>query len=229
MEAKITELFPSIQGEGIYVGQPQIFIRFEKCNANCDFCDTVKRGGRAYGVYDILDRVNRINETNMIDTISITGGEPLLYAGFLELLLPQLRRRNLKIYLETNGTLPMELERILNLVDIIAMDIKLPSSQKGQRSFWTKHRDFLNRAVKKDVFVKVVVTGKTTQDEIKKAVRIIGDINSDIPLVLQPVTPSNRVNKKAALDKVFKFQKLAKTVLNDIRVIPQVHKALGAR
>jgi len=229
MQARIADIFLSVQGEGIYVGQPQIFIRFSGCNLNCDFCDTPSPKGRPYGVLDIVDSVDSLNSSSAANTISITGGEPLLYTDFLKLILPQFKKKNFRIYLETNGTLPGNLAKVLDFIDVIAMDMKLPSAQKKERSFWATHRDFLNRSRKKDVFVKVVVTGKTTQGEIKKVAAIIDDIDSGIPLVLQPVTPANRMRKKVSLNAMFEFQKLAKTILKDVRVIPQIHRILGAK
>jgi len=228
MEAKITEVFASIQGEGIFVGQPQVFIRFAKCNLNCDYCDTVKKGGRPYSVFEILNLVNNINSKNAIDTVSVTGGEPLLYPDFLISLLPELKKRNFNIYLETNGTLPLALEKVLDFVDIVAMDMKLPSSNKG-KGFWNRHRDFLKIAQKKNVFVKIIITESTKKEEINKAVAVIDDIDSGIPLVLQPVTPVNRVKKRVSSGVLREFQKLAKTALTDVRIIPQVHKVLGVK
>lgn len=229
MKTYITEIFSSIQGEGIYVGQPQIFIRFAKCNLDCDFCDTIKKGGKDYGIFELLDMVNKMNASGVINTVSITGGEPLLYVDFLKVLLPQLKKRHFKIYLETNGTLATNLEKILNYVDIIAMDMKLPSAQRKSNSFWAIHRDFLNLAKNKKIFVKIVITDKTKPEEIKKAVSIIDDVSSKIPLVLQPVTPANRIKKRVSLDKLFEFQRLAKTILDDVRIIPQVHKVIGVK
>ena len=37
---KIKEIFDSIQGEGPYVGEKQLFVRTTKCNLNCKYCDT---------------------------------------------------------------------------------------------------------------------------------------------------------------------------------------------
>jgi 7-carboxy-7-deazaguanine synthase len=228
LNAKITEIFSSIQGEGIYVGQPQIFIRFAKCNLNCDFCDTIKSGGKNYSIFEILDLINGLNLKNAIDVISITGGEPLLYIDFLASLLPQLKKRGFKIYLETNGTLPAGLRKVLDFIDIIAMDMKLPSSQKG-KCFWSRHGDFLKLSRRKKVFVKMVVTDKATQGEVKKAIAIIDDIDPYIPLVFQPVAPAKKIKKRVSPPKLFEFQRLARTVLTDVRVIPQMHKALGIR
>jgi len=227
----ITEIFSSIQGEGIYVGQPQIFIRFAKCNLNCDYCDTPRRPGKKYGLYDILDEISRLDASGTIRTVSVTGGEPLLYTAILKTLLPEIKKRHFDVHLETNGVLSSALAEVLDFVDVIAMDIKLPSAQKRNKSFWTRHRNFLMLAAgrKKNIFVKIVITDKTTAEEIKKAVTIIYDVDPKIPVVLQPVTPANRTRKKIPRGRAEEFQRLAKTVLTDVRVIPQVHKVLGVK
>jgi len=228
LKPKIKEIFSSVQGEGIYVGQPQIFIRFAGCNLDCAYCDTKKSGGKNYSPFEIVRKVGQVNSSNAIDTISITGGEPLLYPDFLLSLLPRLRIKNFKMYLETNGTLPSGFEKIRDFIDIVAMDMKMPTASSA-KAFWGRHRDFLRLAVKKRVFVKIVITPKTTIDEIKKAIAIIDDIDCGIPLVLQPVTPAKRVARKAPLGRLLEFQTLAMTLLGDVRIVPQVHKILGVQ
>ncbi|MCX5715505.1 MAG: 7-carboxy-7-deazaguanine synthase QueE [Candidatus Omnitrophica bacterium] len=228
-DTRITEVFSSIQGEGIFVGEPQVFVRLAKCNLDCDFCDTPKKGGRQYSDFELIELITSLAASNAASVVAVTGGEPLLYPDFLRRLLPQLKKRNFKIYLETNGTLPGNLKKILDHVDVVAMDMKLPGAQKGKRSFWTEHRDFLGLAKEKKAFVKIVVTVNTTPEEIKKAAAIINDIDPRIPLVLQAVTPGRRIKKKAPLKKLLEFQRLAKVVLDDVRIIPQVHRLIGAR
>ena len=59
---KITEIFPSIQGEGLRQGEPTIFIRFSGCNLKCDFCDTQYAwlDGKEYSTAHILEKVEKI-------------------------------------------------------------------------------------------------------------------------------------------------------------------------
>lgn len=230
-KAPISEIFASIQGEGLFVGERQVFVRFANCNLKCDYCDT-NSGPAVHQLVSaqVIKRIKNL-KSKVIHSVSLTGGEPLLYADFLQELIPQIKKPGLKIYLETNGTLPEELRKIIRFIDYVAMDIKLPSS--GNRACWEKHKGFLDilngsHIRPGDFFVKVVLTDRTREVEIKKTVGIIADVSRHIPLVLQPVTPMR--NSKRVLPKnIFAFQEYAWQSLCTVEVIPQIHKILHIR
>ena len=211
-KAKITEIFSSIQGEGLYVGQPQTFVRFYGCNLSCRFCDERKKTKfREYSAAELIAAI--VKEGNKV--ISLTGGEPLLCAGFLKEVLPQLKKKGFLIYLETNGGLKNKLLEIIRFLDIISMDIKLPSSA-GNRACWKAHSDFLREAVKKEVFVKSVITHKTSLPDIKKAVSLIRGVNKAIFFILQPVTVNNKIQK---IRLVQRFLDIANAELDNVRLV----------
>ena len=221
-KAKIAEIFSSIQGEGFYIGQVQTFVRFYGCNIKCGFCDERRKTGfKEYSAQELMNVI--IKESNRV--ISFTGGEPLLYTGFLKEILPELKKKGFIVYLETNGTLKNKLLEIIDFLDIISMDIKLPSST-GDRAYWKAHADFLKEAVKKKAFVKSVITNKTAASDIKKAVSIIERIDKTIFFILQPVTINNKIQKIKSLQQ---FLSIANSTLDNVRFIPQVHKILGIR
>lgn len=231
MKAAITEIFYSIQGEGLFVGERQIFVRFKDCNLNCDYCDTKNSGKGVEWSSDKVIKQIRKYQRGKIHSVSFTGGEPLLYTEFLQELLPQVKKLGLKNYLETNGTLPKEFEKIIKMIDYVAMDIKLPSA--GNPACWGQHQTFLevlndSRIRSGDFFVKVILTSKTRAEEIKKAVEIIASTSRYIPLVLQPVTPIRQV-RNIMPKNTFAFQVLALERLAVVKVIPQMHKILGVR
>jgi len=228
IEAEIVDRFSSVQGEGIFVGAKQIFIRFKRCNMNCVFCDEQKDAeARLYTPAALMEEVESLEEAKGIHhSVSLTGGEPLMYPDFLKAFLPLLRKKGKKSYLETNGTLPEELLGVIDLVDIVAMDFKLPSST-GERGFWDEHFEFLKIALKKNVFVKAVVTAATTVEDVEKAVELITRTGKKVPFILQPVTPVNLGDKEIPKETLLKFLEIGlKNKLEHIRVIPQVHKML---
>ena len=161
-------------------------------------------------------------------SVSLTGGEPLFYSKFLESFLPELKAREFKVYLETNGTLPRALKQHLPWIDIIAMDLKPPSSSQD-RSYFKEHAEFLKLASSKEVFVKVVITTKTSLQDIETCVRIVQETDPLIPFVFQPESELTGINLKALKLIEEKFIECASKNLKDVRVIPQMHKIWGVR
>ncbi len=232
ISAEITEIFSSIQGEGIFLGAKQIFIRFKKCNMYCVFCDESKDlEAKEYTPLQLAREVKALDASNgPHHSVSFTGGEPLLYRDFLKIFIGIMKKsRGFKSYLETNGTLPCELSKIIELIDIVAMDFKLPSSTGG-KEYWHEHADFLKIASRKKVFVKAVVTASTTKEDIIKAVVLIKKARKDIPLILQPATPVKSNDKTIERSRLLGFMEIgSKNDVNNMRVIPQIHKMLGVR
>ena len=230
--ARIIEVFSSIQGEGIYVGQPHLFVRFWNCNLACHYCDTDYLGSYEEMSGDaLLERVRaELNKNGFFHAISLTGGEPLLWWRFLKGWLPRLKVLHPKLYLETNGTLPEALGEILPWVDIVAMDIKPPRAT-ADRPVWKEHEAFLRMAMGqgRDVFVKIVVTPGTGDDEIEQAICLVANVDPSIPVVLQPVTPWGAVRETVSSERLAVWHHAMGKRLRDVRIIPQVHRILGVR
>jgi len=225
-KAKISEIFLSIQGEGLYLGVPQIFIRFYGCNLSCSFCDTKLKFYETLDCSTLMSKLLDYGEP--YHSIALTGGEPLLQADFIKDFLHEYKRFHKKpIYLETNGTLHMGLSKIIKYVDIVAMDFKLSSSTKG-KDFWIEHMKFLKVAKRKKVFVKMVVSSDTDSRDIRKSLKTINEVDRDIPVVLQPVTHSPR-SKKISNRKLNEFKEIFRKANNHVQVIPQVHKMIGVK
>ena len=230
-KAEITEIFSSFQGEGVFVGARQIFVRFKYCNMKCEFCDTPNEGAvKEYSPTQLVNEVKTIEDiSGPHHSVSLTGGEPLVYTDFLKELLPMLQKAKFKSYLETNGTLPNELRRVIDYVDIVAMDFKLPSSTGG-RAYWKEHLEFLKISSRKKVFVKAVVTGSTKNDDIKEAASLIKSVNKNIPFIIQPVTYEGNNGKAIGDNRLLEFLEVAlNSDIENSRIIPQMHKILGLK
>jgi organic radical activating enzyme len=234
MKGYLKEIFPSIQGEGIFAGVPQIFIRFAKCNLSCKYCDTdFKLSDKFIVKFSELTSekysnpvssssvVKIVESFSPLTWVSFTGGEPLLQVDFLDELLSKLKRKEFKLFLETNGTQVNELKRILKLVDHISMDIKLPSYAGS--NYFSLHKEFLEVALKKEVEVKIVVGEDASEEEVVRAFEIVSSVSPDIPLTIQPVSGSN----KPSISTLLKFYSLSESKLRRVRILPQVHKLLG--
>ncbi len=213
----LSEIFSSIQGEGIYLGYKQIFIRATGCNISCDYCDENVEEGRYFKPEEIIAKVNELNKT-WHHSISITGGEPLLQVNDLLKVLPGL---SLPIMLETNATLPSHLKELIGKVDIYSMDYK--------PGYESEFAECLTLVKDEDVYVKYVLLPDTKIFELREFGKLMEKISKDIPLVLQPVTPCKKIKHFPSEEQIINAYNILKKNLNDVRVIPQTHKIIGVK
>jgi len=244
--AQVAEIFSSVQGEGLLVGQRQLFVRLYGCNLQCRYCDTPaarqsdglckvesEPGSGAFVLEPnpltaerVLELLLEIDKpSGLHKAVSITGGEPLLQAEFVSALAPEIRQTGLGVYLETNGSLPAALALVIEHISTVAMDIKLPAAT-GQPADWDAAREFLRIARRTESFVKIVVTPEVCAQDIREAAQLVAQVDPGIPLVLQPVTPHGPVTAAPSAQQMLMLQAAA-TALDDVRIIPQVHKLMG--
>ncbi len=145
----IIQNFVSIQGEGITIGKPSLFIRFGGCNLTCSFCDT-KYANKVIGsvnkfniddpkfpciikdmdeYYQYLKRL--IGEYN-IDNLIYTGGEPFIHYKFIkEFNEKYIHKLGIKtIEYETNGLLIGDIFDVTNRVGFGGNNVQYNISPK---------------------------------------------------------------------------------------------------
>jgi organic radical activating enzyme len=202
---KTTEIFASVQGEGLRQGEPTIFVRLSGCNRRCDFCDTKKawRGGRETPVEKIAGEVLRLRLGSPAEWVCLTGGEPL--AQDVRPLVRRLHEEGLKVQVETNGTFPPEPG-----ADWLTVSPKPPD--------YDFHPGFLKRARE----VKLVVCRTLTLDTVRTMRAIFPPAT---PLILQPQSNTAWSRKKALMI----LQDAGRSGLTGIRLSVQLHKVYGLR
>lgn len=242
-EGYVAEVFLSIQGEGLYVGILQVFVRTAGCSRRCDYCDTPEARERVprcalRGLGNVQYADNPIDAGELVSfvrslagmhshvhSVSMTGGEPLEQPGFLVAFLSRLRSDGLPIYLETNGLEESACSEVMPFIDIVSLDIKLPSLCGGGDLFET-YRRVLPLFMSKEIFVKVVITEKADEREFDEAVRLVAAFDRSIPFVIQPVHTEVQ-GGRMGIDALVRFSLTAARYLNNVRVIPQCHRLLG--
>ena len=100
---KIAELFYSIQGEGVLVGVPAVFIRTSGCNLRCAWCDTPYTSWKPEGADLPIDQILNEVKAHPARHVVVTGGEPMIAPEIIP-LTERLRALGLHITIETAGT-----------------------------------------------------------------------------------------------------------------------------
>ena len=230
MKAPIIEIFSSFQGEGVLIGQRQIFVRFAGCNLNCAYCDTKnsisKKEGTLMTPEEVVSKIESIL-TPDCHTISFTGGEPSLYPEFINEVS---KLTDLDIMLETNGTLPANIGLIENL-DIVSLDIKLKEQFDGdfKEDIFLNEIKSLNLLIEKsiNVYCKVVILPclkiKSFEEVIEKIDNEIIDKNN-VQFIIQPSSPLNEW--KNLSNCLFEFSEVVGKYF-EVSTIPQIHKILN--
>jgi 7-carboxy-7-deazaguanine synthase len=223
VKARIAEVFDSVQGEGLYLGEKQIFVRFFGCNLACAYCDTKPDCFMEFQPKELFEEIKLYSGNYR--SVSFTGGEPLLQKDFLRESLKLTHAAGFKNYLDTNGTLFFELKDVIDYVDIVAMDVKLPSST-GMGRLWGMHRRFLEIASQRETFLKTVICQSTTEEDLKEAIKLIKEVNISALLVLQP---DSYEGNAALTEKLERFKDICLKEGVIACMIPQMHKIIGIK
>ena len=229
MKAPIIEIFSSFQGEGLLIGERQIFVRFAGCNLDCNYCDTKnsksESSGKLMSVEEVCSEIEKII-TPDCKTVSFTGGEPSLYPEFISEVSKKL---NLKIMLETNGTLPENIDLIEKL-DIVSLDIKLSEhfNNDFDNKIFENEIKSLNLLISKSicVYCKVVILPSTKIKSFEEVVEKLSENisnKSNLKIIIQPSSPLGEW--KNINFKLFEFSEVVGQYF-EVSTIPQIHKIL---
>jgi organic radical activating enzyme len=162
-----------------------------------------------------------------VHSVSLTGGEPLLYAKFIKELKPS----KFPLYLESNMTLPEGAREIKDVVKYVSGDFKL----KNQCDFKGHYDKYFNDTARsfsilrhtsfRDCFCKIIVSSDIDKEDFMHALdQVKGCITE---LILQPVTPTGGV-EAASPKQLLELQDKALEIVETVRIIPQTHKMWGA-
>jgi organic radical activating enzyme len=241
MKAPIREIFCSIQGEGPYTGVRQAFVRFAGCNLDCTYCDTEIektpecRVEKACGTREFKKIENPASAEDVSDivrgygglhSVSLTGGEPLLYTSFILGFRP-----GAPLYLESNMSLPERAKEVSEMLSYVAGDFKLEAGFNLDN--YDEYFDdmvecfkILKNTEKRDCFCKIVILDGFDMQNLLEGVEKIKDYVSMI--VLQPVTPQEGKDAKPVkVEKMMEIQEKLQDI-KETRIMPQSHKLWGA-
>lgn len=226
---RVSEIFgPTIQGEGILIGLPTIFVRTGGCDYRCAWCDTLHAVDSDYrdqwqpmSVDGIWQKVTRLSGGKPL-TISLSGGNPAIQP--LGSLIARGHAEGYRFALETQGSLAREW---FGALDVLVLSPKPPSS--GMATDWNVFDDCLRVAGDgPQIVMKIVIFDDRDYEYARDAAARY----PQLPVYLQPGnhTPPPADAEDALVDIdgiVERMRWLVEKVGNDrwfeARVLPQLH------
>jgi len=232
---KVHEIFKSIQGEGIDIGMPMVFVRFAGCNLACKWCDTqyANKEESEFSEMEVSPIVKKIEELGTVTGVTFTGGEPFVQkTEEIDALIFELKGKGYFINIETNGLVLPQLA-YGNLVDRFSISPKLSSSGNKLGINKSTLETYLMYYPHK-VFFKFVISNKDDFSEMEVLLDSIPVVKEkSIRIVIQPNIDDESVLSIEKQNEYFleTMDLLLVSGLTDtynIRIIPQFHKYLWA-
>lgn len=236
--ARVSEIFTSIEGEGIFVGKKTLFIRFSGCHLKCRWCDTKYAlpldSGTDYQIDEIEDLIIRELQP-FTYKVNFTGGEPLLQADAVIKLADFIKKQtNLKTYIESSCFDSELFSKVLPYIDICKIEFKTDDSKVVENevydSLLLNEIKCLELAVEsnKTTYIKIVVTNSTNLESFKSLVYNISKKIKPSDILGFIIQPSHGVDQPT-VNKLLDTYDIVQPMFPEVRIIPQLHKEIGAR
>jgi len=236
MKVRLFEIFTSIEGEGILYGTKTLFVRLAGCPFTCFYCDTKESLPLDSGTEYSIEDANRLIDSNLKNQtykVNFTGGDPLIQHEAVALLAKHIQSKKIRTYLESSCFDIDRFNHVLPFIDIAKIEFKTKDSDfvdlKHYEKFIGHTMKCLESSVKakKITYIKVVVSSKTQPSEFEKLVKgifaIISKDNVD-GFIIQPTYGIS----EPSLDLLLNLYDLVYPYYVDVKVVPQLHKFIGA-
>ena len=234
---QLSEIFTSIEGEGILIGTKTLFIRMAGCHLGCIWCDTgyalPLNSGKEYTLGHVKDMISSELRPNTYKA-NFTGGEPLLQHYAVADLARFVKDKGLKTYLESSCFDSHRFEKVLPFIDICKIEFKMRDSKAVDREHHDRllinERECLDLSIEcsKTTYIKVVVTASSSIGEFRNLLQDVFTHIETRDLAGFIIQPSSAMDEPS-LEKLLMFYDAAYPIYHNVRIIPQLHKLMGVR
>jgi 7-carboxy-7-deazaguanine synthase len=206
---RVSEIFYSLQGEGILAGMPSVFVRVTGCNLRCVWCDTPyaswKPEGEEIALGPILADVRRHWG---VRHVVLTGGEPMMFQE-ATLFTERLKQDGFHITIETAGTVFRPVT-----CDLMSISPKLANSTPWRRDGgnWARQHEDLRYQPEvlrqliaaHDYQLKFVIAKPEDIEEVLKIIQEIGADRGRVLLMAEAARPELLTERNYWLAEVCK-------------------------
>lgn len=236
MKVRLFEIFTSVEGEGILYGTKTLFVRLAGCPFTCFYCDTKESlpldSGTEYSIADANQLIDS-NLKNQTYKVNFTGGDPLIQHEAVALLAKHIQEKKIPTYLESSCFDIDKFNHVLPFFDIVKIEFKTKDSDFVDSKHYEKlighTMKCLDSSVKskKTTYIKIVVSSKIQPNEFAKLVKEIFNIVSKDDIDGFIIQPTYGISEPS-LDLLLELYDFVYPYYIDVKVVPQLHKFIGA-
>jgi len=233
---RIFEIFTSLEGEGIFYGTKTLFVRLAGCPFECFYCDTKEAlpndSGKSYAISEACDIIGQSLRPGTYK-VNFTGGDPLLQPDAVARMAKYVQSKGVRTYLESSCFDSTRFARVLPYIDLVKIELKTRDSKFTDEKHYP---DLLNHALKslqlsvsskKNTYIKIVASSRTTPEHMADlAQQVFKTADSDEigGFVIQPAFGI----AEPGLDLLMDMYDAVLPHYENVRVVPQLHKLIGA-
>ena len=236
MKVRLFEIFTSVEGEGILYGTKTLFVRLAGCPFTCFYCDTKESLPLDSGTEYDLDEACKLIDSNLKNQtykVNFTGGDPLVQYQAVAELAKHVQSKKIPTYLESSCFDSKKFDYILPFIDIVKIEFKTKDSEfvdsKHYEKLIANTMDCLKSSIssKKTTYIKIVVSSKTNLNDFSNLVTSIFNSISKNQIDGFVIQPTYGI-AEPSLDLLLKMYDIVYPFYNEVKVVPQLHKFIGA-
>lgn len=236
MNVRIFEIFTSIEGEGIFYGTKTLFVRLAGCPFTCFYCDTKESlpldSGKEFSIEDAITEIGSQIQSNTFK-VNFTGGDPLLQHQAVALLAKNIQDRKIPTYLESSCFDADRFNHVLPFIDYIKIEFKTRESEFVDIQHYEK---LISESLKclessinqqKITYIKIVVSSKTKITDFNNLVENIFKIRNSEKISGFIIQPTYGISEPS-LEQLMEMYDCVFPKFRDVKIVPQLHKFIGA-
>ncbi|MDH3340818.1 MAG: 7-carboxy-7-deazaguanine synthase QueE [Nitrosopumilus sp.] len=236
MKIRLFEIFTSVEGEGILFGTKTLFVRLAGCPFTCFYCDTKESLPLDSGTEYTIEEASQLIDTNLKSQtykVNFTGGDPLIQHQAVALLAKHIQNKKIPTYLESSCFDIDRFNHVLPFIDIVKIEFKTKDSDFVDSKHYEKLIGHTMKCLKSSIqakkitYIKIVVSAKTKLDEFKELINQIFKIVSKDDIDGFIIQPTYGISEPS-LELLLNLYDIVYPYYIDVKVVPQLHKFIGA-
>jgi len=236
LKVRLFEIFTSVEGEGILYGTKTLFVRLAGCPFTCFYCDTKESLPLDSGTEYTIEEANQLIDSklkNQTYKVNFTGGDPLIQHKAVALLAKHIQNKKIPTYLESSCFDIDRFNHVLPFIDIVKIEFKTKDSDFVDSKHYEKLINHTMKCLESSVktrkitYIKIVVSSKTQPNEFGELINQIFNTISKEDIDGFIIQPTYGISEPS-LDLLLNLYDIVFPHYIDVKVVPQLHKFIGA-